>query len=118
MISSVVVHITRYTTRLKSSVLKSLDALFTTTAFFVSHFVELVRLCRNQAGTQDSSLCWEFSDDARLALHDCRESKTDVVNDRVGDEQPLPWVLSGLLHLHCDCTMCNEEESKSWICAS
>ena len=60
MISSVVVHITRFSTRLKSSVLKSLDALCTTAAIFVSHFVDLVRLYRKQAGTQDSSLCWEF----------------------------------------------------------
>ena len=36
-------------------------------------------------------------DDARLALHDCRESKREVVVDGVGDQKPLPWVLSGLL---------------------
>ena len=86
------VHITLYTMRFKSSVLKSLDVLFTTTAIFVSHFGGGIGATL-QDFIWDSEL--QFVDDAR------------------------PVALSGLLVgwfvltiWICVCTVFDEEESK------
>ena len=89
--------------RLNSSVLKSLDAfLQPRPSLFLMLVVELVRLFRNSASTQHSSLCRAslcrgFLDDARLALHDCREGKTEVVTESVGNQRSLVWALPDLL---------------------
>ena len=87
-------------------------------SLFLILVLELVGLYRNQARSQDTSLCREFLDDARLALHDCRESKREVVTESVGDQQPLPWDLSGLCgfgrtdHLDCGITVFDEKQQK------
>ena len=84
--------------RFKSSVLKSLDALFSTAAVFVSHFGGGVGATFQEfSWTQDSSLCLEFLDDARLALHGCGDGKREVVIESVGNQRSLVWALSGLL---------------------
>ena len=71
---------------------------FTTTAIFASHFGGGIGATLQEfSWTQDSSLCREFLDDARLALHDCREGKKEVVIKSVGNQQSLVWALSGLL---------------------
>ena len=57
------------------------DVFWSRPSLFLILVVGLVRLCKNQAETQDPSLCREFVDDARLTLHDCRESKREVVSE-------------------------------------
>ena len=60
MISSVVVHITLYTVRLKSSVLERDAFVQPRPSLILILVVELVRLYTNKAGTQDSILRREF----------------------------------------------------------
>ena len=101
------VHITLYTMRLKSSLLKSLPFVPPRPSLFLILVVELVRLCMNSGGTQDSSLCREFLDDAMLALHDYREGKKEVVIESGGS--PGGSVCPD--HLDWFCTVSDEAES-------
>ena len=65
-------------------------------SLFLILVVELVRLFRHQAGTRDSSLYRDFLEGARLALHDCRENKKEIVVESVDNQRSLVWALTGL----------------------
>ena len=69
-------------------------------SLFLILVVELVRLYRNSAGTQDCSLCREFLDDARLALHDSCEGKKRASSKVLGTNGRFRvhwWVLFVLI---------------------
>ena len=123
MISSVVVHITSCTMRFKTSVLKSLDAFLQPRPVLFLILVVGATL-QESSGNSRTIICVGFLDDAKLALHDCRESKKEVVTESVGNQRLLLWALSGVLvglgctdNLDCVSTVFDGNQSKIWICA-